>query len=100
MERTNTKARRMDTDQPLIGILHSAHQRGELEYDSYSPDDWARQLKDFALGYLDMEAQDRETDYDLTKLLGCWRIYEFPQRSCEKAGLMDEGRWLSPHIGN
>lgn len=58
----------MDIDQPLIGILNLAHQRGELIFDMYSPDDWARQLEDFAPGYLDLEAQDREVDYDLTNL--------------------------------
>lgn len=58
----------MDIDQPLIGILNSAHQRGELVFDMYSPDDWARQLEDFAPGYLDLEAQDREADYDLSNL--------------------------------
>jgi hypothetical protein len=58
----------MDIDQPLIGILDSAHQRGELFFDEYSPNDWARQLEAFAPGYLDLEAQDREADFDLTNL--------------------------------
>ncbi|PCG95678.1 Hypothetical protein PENO1_072120 [Penicillium occitanis (nom. inval.)] len=58
----------MDIDQPLIGILDSAHQRGELFFDEYSPDDWARQLEAFAPGYLDLDAQDREADFDQINL--------------------------------
>lgn len=79
----------MDIDQPLINILHSAHQRGQLEYDSYSPDDWARQLEDFAPGYLDLEGQDREADYDLDNL---WNPSRFTYSL--NAPMRKRGPWM------
>ncbi|GKZ79585.1 hypothetical protein AnigIFM56816_003786 [Aspergillus niger] len=58
----------LNLDMPLVDILDTAQQNGELRFTRYTRDDWAAQLEIFAPGYLALERQGLEMNYDLANL--------------------------------
>ena len=63
------KGLRIDISQPMIAVLDALTRRNIWKSPSqYPPDYWAREVDYFAPGYLELEAEDREADYDLNNL--------------------------------
>ncbi|RAK89217.1 hypothetical protein BO79DRAFT_172368, partial [Aspergillus costaricaensis CBS 115574] len=58
----------LSLDMPLVDILDTAQQNGELRFNDYTREYWAAQLEIFAPGYLALERQGLEADYDLANL--------------------------------
>lgn len=54
--------------EPLLDIVKFLMQRGDLHVFRGSMADWAQQIRKFAPGYLELEAQGREVEFDLANL--------------------------------
>ncbi|GLB07656.1 hypothetical protein AtubIFM57258_003005 [Aspergillus tubingensis] len=59
----------LDLDQPLVDIIDSAQQKREVDIHGFTRERLAAQLEVFAPGYLELERQGLEVQYDLANLM-------------------------------
>ncbi|GKZ34381.1 hypothetical protein AbraIFM66950_004612 [Aspergillus brasiliensis] len=59
----------LDLSQPLVDIIDSAQQKREIDINGYTQELLTAQLEIFAPGYLALERQGLEAQYDLANLL-------------------------------
>ena len=59
---------RINMDQPLMTIVDSLVQQRNLSIPGFALEDWEDEIQRLAPGYLALEAQGREIEYDLADL--------------------------------
>lgn len=59
----------LDLDQPLVDIIDSAQQKRELDIHGFTRELLTGQIEVFAPGYLELERQGLEVQYDLANLM-------------------------------
>ncbi|PYH71040.1 uncharacterized protein BO88DRAFT_486395 [Aspergillus vadensis CBS 113365] len=59
----------LDLDQPLVDIIDSAQQKRELDIHGFTRELLTAQIEVFAPGYLELERQGLEVQYDLANLM-------------------------------
>jgi hypothetical protein len=61
---------RLDLDKPLPDLLHRLKGEMEVQYRVWGDREfWQKEIEDVAPGYLELEAQGREVEYYLDRLL-------------------------------
>jgi hypothetical protein len=69
----------------VIDILEGARDRGEFLFGfDGGRDEWAEDIKIYAPGYLAMEAEGNEADYDHARLIHPSGAYDIRQRMYEQ----------------